>query len=60
MFKVVDAYLYKPSSVVLRKSDIANAKDNEFEPVRLFVRTDDIKQWHDESEAVEIDEEEIR
>ena len=55
--KELKGYLLKDSDmVVLHKSDINNAKDEEFEEVSLFINTDDIKKLAEEIESAEDEE----
>lgn len=57
MYKGVIAYLFRDSTVVLNKSDIHNAKDDDFKEVRLLIPIDFIKESYEEYSFVSEDEE---
>lgn len=57
MNKLINGFLYKPSNiVVVNKEDIANTKDDDFLPIRIFLREKDIKDWNEEIEIFSDDE----
>lgn len=57
MNKLINGFLYKPSNiVVVNKEDIANTKDDDFLPIRIFLREKDIKDWNEEIEMFSDDE----
>lgn len=45
-------YLYSDNTVVIEKSDIKNAKDEDFRPVRVFIDEKYIKEWAEELELM--------
>lgn len=53
MFKGVKAYLYEGSTVVLDKSHIKNAKDEQFEEVSLYLAEEFIKESYEELKLIE-------
>lgn len=58
MYKAMTAYKLKDSkTVVSRKDALQNTQDSDFEEVRLFVGVDEVKQWAEEIELMELDEE---
>ena len=52
MTKALMGYLYNENTVVIDKSDMKNAKDEDFRPVRLFINEKHIKEWVDELEMI--------
>lgn len=58
MIKGMVGYLYQGSTVVLNKSDIKNAKNEDFTEVSIFINEDNIRQWAEELDMLEDDEEE--
>ena len=59
MIKGMIGYLYQGTTVVLNKSDIRNAKNEDFTKIRIFINEDDIKQWAEELDILEDNEEEF-
>jgi len=57
MFKYVKAYLYGDKTVVLNKSDIKNAKDEDFKEVSLWLSEEFIQESAEEIEMCSDDEE---
>lgn len=53
MVKGLIGYLYAENTVVMDKSDIRNASDEDFRPVRLFIDEKHIRQWYKELEMAE-------
>lgn len=52
MVKGLIGYLYAENTVVMDKSDIRNASQEDFRPVRLFIDEKYIKQWAKELEMM--------
>jgi hypothetical protein len=58
MNRLTRAYLFQGGTVVIDKNLIRNAKDEDFTEVSLILSKDQIKQFHNELEAMgELDEE---
>lgn len=53
MVKGLMGYLYSDNTVVIDKSDIKNAKDEDFRPVRIFIDEKHIREWHKELEIAD-------
>lgn len=59
MQKYTRAYLYNESTVVLEKSAITNAKDEDFKEVTLLIPAEQIKDWYEELDLMgELEDEE--
>lgn len=56
MFKGVRAYLFREETVVLNKSDVKGAKDEDFREVSLYISYDFIKESVEELEYISDDE----
>lgn len=56
MYKGVRGYLYKGATVVLNKSDINNAKEEDYKEVMIYISNDFIKESAEEIELM-VDEE---
>lgn len=52
MTKALMGYLYSENTVVIDKSDIKNAKDENFRQVRIFIDEKHIREWHTELEMM--------
>lgn len=58
MYKYVKAYLFKEETVVVEKTDIKNAEDDEFRVVSLLLPSEFIQEYAEELQHIEYDEEE--
>lgn len=58
MYKGFTAYLYKGTTVVLKKKNIANAKDEDFAEVQVYLSDEFIRECAEELEMLSDDEEE--
>lgn len=46
------AYLFNGSTVVFDKSQVINAKDEEFEEIRVFIPVEKIEEWYESLEVI--------
>ena len=46
------AYLFNGSVVVFDKSQVLNAKDEEFEEIRAFIPVEKIEEWYEQLEVI--------
>lgn len=52
MIKGLLGYLYLDHTVVIDKSEIKNAKDEDFRQVNIFIDEEHIREWHQELEMM--------
>lgn len=52
MVKGLLGYLYLDNTVVMDKSEIKNAKDEDFTQVNIFIDEKHIREWHQELEMM--------
>lgn len=53
MYKIVKGYLFDGKTAVLNKSDIKNAKNEDFKEITLYIHYDFIKESNEELEYID-------